>query len=137
MPGGASPSVERGTSLQPEPGGLLNGSALGSGDRLDLDRHLVDRAGKCRRDRIFLAHRCRQVLADIGTFVAGKCIGLGPRNPAFGGLLVKRGHLTRPSFGVSRTFGMSRPGSLLIAEGPRCPQAQSLALGMYQLLLQA
>src|SRR5262249_29691308 len=84
MPGGASPSVERGTSLQPEPGGLLNGSALGSGDRLDLDRPLVDRASKCHRDRIFLAHRCRQVLADIGTFVAGKCIGLGPRNPAFG-----------------------------------------------------
>ena len=49
------------------------------------------------------------------------------------GVLVKRGHLTRPSFGVSRTFGASRvPGSLPMAEGPRCPQAQSLALGMYQ-----
>ena len=41
--------------------------------------------------------------------------------------------LTRPSFGVPRTFGASRPGSLPMAEGPLCPQAQSLALGMYQL----
>jgi hypothetical protein len=49
------------------------------------------------------------------------------------GLLVKRGQLTRPSFGVPRTFGASRPGSLPLAEGPLCPQAQSLALGMYQL----
>src|SRR5262249_22712950 len=54
------------------------------------------------------------------------------------GELVKRGHLTRPSFGVSRTFGASRvPGSLPMAEVPRCPQAQSLALGMCQLLPQA
>jgi phosphoribosylaminoimidazolecarboxamide formyltransferase / IMP cyclohydrolase len=50
-----------------------------------------------------------------------------------GGLLVKRGQLTRPSFGVSRMFGASRSGSLPMAEGPRCPQAQSLALGMNQL----
>ena len=48
------------------------------------------------------------------------------------GLLVKRGHLTRPSFEVSRTLGASRPESLPMAEGARCPQAQSLALGMYQ-----
>ena len=54
------------------------------------------------------------------------------------GELVKRGHLTRPSFEVSRTFGASRvPGSLPMAEGPRCPQAQSLALGMCQLLPQS
>jgi hypothetical protein len=54
------------------------------------------------------------------------------RSWALAGLLVKRGHLTRPSFAVSRTFGASRPGSLPMTEGPRCPQAQSLALGMYQ-----
>src|SRR5262249_5936479 len=54
------------------------------------------------------------------------------------GELVKRGHLTRPSFGVSRTFGASRvPGSLPMAEVPRCPQAQNLALGMCQLLPQS
>jgi hypothetical protein len=47
------------------------------------------------------------------------------------GLLVKRGQLTRPSFGVSRTCRASRPGSVPMAEGPRCPQAQSLARGMY------
>src|SRR5499427_4394793 len=52
-----------------------------------------------------------------------------------GGLLVKRGHLTQPSCDVSRTFGVSRPGSLPIAEVPRCPQPQSWALGMCQLLL--
>jgi MFS family permease len=49
------------------------------------------------------------------------------------GLLVKRGQLTRPSFGASQTLGASRPGSLPVAEVPRCPQVQSLALGMYQL----
>ena len=54
-------------------------------------------------------------------------------NPRAWGLLVKRGQLTRPSFGVSRTLGASRPGSLPMAEGPLCPQAQSLALGRYQL----
>ena len=53
------------------------------------------------------------------------------------GLLVKRGQLTRPAFGVSRTFGVSRPGSLPMAEIPRCPQVQSLALGMCPLLLQS
>ena len=51
---------------------------------------------------------------------------------ACGGALVKRGELTRPSFGVSRTCGASRPGSVPMAEGPCCPQVQSLALGMYQ-----
>ena len=49
------------------------------------------------------------------------------------GALVKRGHLTLPSFGALRMFGASRiPGLLPIAEVSRCPQAQSLALGMYQ-----
>src|SRR5215471_9584482 len=52
-----------------------------------------------------------------------------------GGVLVKRGQLTRPSFEVSRTCGASCvPGSLPMAEGPCCPQAQSLALGMCPLL---
>ena len=55
-----------------------------------------------------------------------------------GGVLAKRGQLTRPSFGVLRTFGASRvPGSLPVAEVPRYPQAQSLALGMCQLLPQS
>src|SRR5262245_55633170 len=50
-----------------------------------------------------------------------------------GGVLVKRGHLTLPSFGALRTFGASHvPGPLPIAELPRCPQAQSLAFGMCQ-----
>jgi len=54
------------------------------------------------------------------------------------GVLAKRGQLTRPSFGVLRTFGASRvPGSLPVAEVPRYPQAQSLALGMCQLLPQS
>jgi hypothetical protein len=54
------------------------------------------------------------------------------------GVLVKRGQLTRPSFGVLQTFETSRvPGPLPIAVTPRCPQAQSLALGMYLLLPQA
>src|SRR5262245_48193358 len=51
------------------------------------------------------------------------------------GVLVKRGQLTRPSLGVSRTLRASRiPGSLPMAEIRRCPQVQSLALGMCQLL---
>src|SRR6266566_8309506 len=51
------------------------------------------------------------------------------------GVLVKRGQLTRPSFGMPRTFERSRvPGSLPMAEAPCCPQAQSWALGMCQLL---
>ena len=54
------------------------------------------------------------------------------------GVLVKRGQLTRPSFGMPRTFEMSRvPGSLPMAEAPCCPQAQSWALGMCQLLPQS
>ncbi len=49
------------------------------------------------------------------------------------GALVKRGHLTLPSFGALRMFGASRiPGPLPIAEVSCCPQAQSLALGTYQ-----
>src|SRR5262245_23927775 len=52
-----------------------------------------------------------------------------------GGVLVKRGQLTRPSLGVSRTLGASRiPGSLPIAERRCCPQVQSLALGICRLL---
>ena len=52
-----------------------------------------------------------------------------------GGVLVKRGQLTRPSFEVSRTCGATCvPGSPPMAEGPCCPQAQSLALGMCPLL---
>ena len=54
------------------------------------------------------------------------------------GVLAKRGQLTRPSFGVLRTFGAPRVlGPLPVAEVPRCLQAQSLALGMYQSLLQS
>ena len=49
------------------------------------------------------------------------------------GVLVKRGQLTRPPFGVLQTFGTSRvPGPLPIAETPPWAQAQSLALGMCQ-----
>ncbi len=60
------------------------------------------------------------------------------RQTFLGGVLAKRGQLTRPSFGVLRTFGASRvPGSLPVAEVPRYPQAQSLALGMCQLLPQS
>src|SRR4051794_19652826 len=65
------------------------------------------------------AHLVRQHTANV----------LSVQNIMAGGL-VKRGQLTRPSFGGSRTFGASRvPGSLPLAEVPRCPQAQSLALG--------
>src|SRR2546427_521459 len=47
------------------------------------------------------------------------------------GALVKRGHLTLPSFGALRTFGGSHvPGPPPIAEVPHCPQAQSLAFGI-------
>jgi DNA-binding winged helix-turn-helix (wHTH) protein len=71
-----------------------------------------------------------------------QCCGITDADPAtvvvtkvHQGVLVKRGQLTRPSFGVSRMFEASRvPGSLPIAEVPCCPQAQSLALGMCPLL---
>jgi hypothetical protein len=43
---GASPLFERGKSLQPDPGGLIDGRAIGNRDRLDLDCHMLDRAGK-------------------------------------------------------------------------------------------
>jgi hypothetical protein len=77
-----------------------------------------------------------------GVVGIGSGLALGREGPtvqlgsALGtGVLVKRGQLTRPSFGVPRTFGASRlPGSLPMAEVPRCPQAQSLALGMCPLL---
>src|SRR5262245_39757874 len=68
---------------------------------------------------------------DIRAFLGRLKTALAARDLTLG-LLVKRGQLTQPSFGVSRTFGASRPGSLLMAEVPRCPQAQSLALGIYQ-----
>jgi len=56
-----------------------------------------------------------------------------PADSVRGGVLVKRGNLTRPPFGVLQLFGTSRvPGPLPIAVTPHCPQAQSLALGMCQ-----
>ena len=46
IPGGASLLFQRGKSLQPNTGGLLNGRAIGNCDRLNLDRHPLNRAGK-------------------------------------------------------------------------------------------
>jgi hypothetical protein len=88
-------------------------------------------------------HEPHEKLIDCLVSILVGCRNLGQSNlrlrpdevlaAAWGGVLVKRGQLTRPPFGMLQTFGTSRvPGPLPIAETPRCPQAQSLALGMCQ-----
>jgi len=79
------------------------------------------------------------ILWVLYTGMQWKCLPI-PTEPAGKpamGVLVKRGQLMQPSFGVLRTFGASHvPGALPVAEVPRYPQAPSLALGMCQSLLQ-
>ena len=87
-------------------------------------RHGLSPEGKQR-------YRCRTCLEGRGrTFLLDYSYA-GQSPEVKQGLLVKRGQLTRPSFGVFRMLGVSRiPGPLPIAEVLHCPQAQSVALGM-------
>ena len=76
----------------------------------------------------------REVAVTYAPLVPGEALDPGAScSRVDTGVLVKRGNLTRPPFGVLQLFGTSRvPGPLPIAVTPHCPQAQSLALGMCQ-----